>query len=144
MRPVHAHSFWAFPCSLPTVRFADIRERIEQLEEATKENTGLHFQIAINYGGRDEIVRAVKKLAEKIEEGTLKKEEITEQNLEDALDAFAPSCTPVAFVNSRYAIKEIAHNTAARTHPPAIIVPAAMTTRTIPLSNLVRNISNPP
>ena len=65
---------------------ADIRERIEQLEEATKENTGLHFQIAINYGGRDEIVRAVKKLAEKIEEGTLKKEEITEQNLEDALD----------------------------------------------------------
>ena len=42
---------------------ADIRERIEQLEEATKENTGLHFQIAINYGGRDEIVRAVKKLA---------------------------------------------------------------------------------
>lgn len=57
---------------------ADIRERIEQLEEATKENTGLHFQIAINYGGRDEIVRAVKKLAEKIEEGTLKKEEITE------------------------------------------------------------------
>ena len=37
----------------------DIRKRMEQLEEATKNNTGLHFQIAINYGGRDEIVRAV-------------------------------------------------------------------------------------
>ena len=35
----------------------DIRKRMEQLEEATKNNTGLHFQIAINYGGRDEIVR---------------------------------------------------------------------------------------
>lgn len=38
----------------------DIRTRIAELEEATKNNDGLHFQIAINYGGRDEIVRAVK------------------------------------------------------------------------------------
>ena len=37
----------------------DIRTRIAELEEATKNNDGLHFQIAINYGGRDEIVRAV-------------------------------------------------------------------------------------
>ena len=36
----------------------DIRKRIAELEEATKDNTGLHFQIAINYGGRDEIRRA--------------------------------------------------------------------------------------
>ena len=41
----------------------DIRTRIAELEEATKNNDGLHFQIAINYGGRDEIVRAVKKLS---------------------------------------------------------------------------------
>lgn len=40
----------------------DIRNRIAELEEATKNNDGLHFQIAINYGGRDEIVRAVKKI----------------------------------------------------------------------------------
>ena len=64
----------------------DIRARIEQLEEATKNNTGLHFQIAINYGGRDEIVRAVRKLAVSVAEGSLKPEEITEQMLGNALD----------------------------------------------------------
>ena len=64
----------------------DIRARIEQLEEATKNNTGLHFQIAINYGGRDEIVRAVRKLAVSVAEGSLKPEEITERMLGNALD----------------------------------------------------------
>ena len=64
----------------------DIRKRIGELEEATKNNTGLHFQIALNYGGRDEIVRAAKKLAARVEEGTLKKEDITEQLFSDTLD----------------------------------------------------------
>lgn len=64
----------------------DIRNRIEELEKATKNNTGLHFQIALNYGGRDEIVRAVKKLVAKVEAGELKKEEITEQLISDTLD----------------------------------------------------------
>ncbi len=64
----------------------DIRARIEQLEEATKENTGLHFQIALNYGGRDEITRAVKKLAARVEAGELGSEEITEQVISEALD----------------------------------------------------------
>lgn len=64
----------------------DIRERIARLEEATKDNTGLHFQIAINYGGRDEIVRAVRKLAEQAADGQLKPEEITEELLSDSLD----------------------------------------------------------
>ncbi len=64
----------------------DIRSRILELEEATKNNDGLHFQIAINYGGRDEIVRAVKKLAGRREAGTLKPEEISEQLLNEALD----------------------------------------------------------
>lgn len=36
-------------------------ENIEILEKDTKDNTGLHFQIAINYGGRDEVIRAIKK-----------------------------------------------------------------------------------
>lgn len=40
----------------------DIVESIKNLEEATKDNTGITFTIAINYGGRDEIVRAVKKI----------------------------------------------------------------------------------
>lgn len=45
-------------------RFApDIIEGIDKLEEGTKENTGMTFIIAINYGGRDEIVRAARKLA---------------------------------------------------------------------------------
>ena len=64
----------------------DIRQRIGELEEATKNNTGLHLQIALNYGGREEIVRAAKKLAAGVEEGTLKKEDITEQLFSDTLD----------------------------------------------------------
>ena len=43
---------------------ADIIESIENLEQKTKNNTGLQFTIAINYGGRDEIVRAARKLVE--------------------------------------------------------------------------------
>ena len=57
---------------------SDIRKSIEELEEATKNNTGLHFSIAINYGGRDELVRTTRKLAEKVAGGELKPEEITE------------------------------------------------------------------
>lgn len=64
----------------------DIRERVEELEEATKNNDGLHFQIAINYGGRDEIVRAVKKLAVQLEERKFSPEDITEEVISDLLD----------------------------------------------------------
>lgn len=64
----------------------DIRTRIEELETATKDNDGLHFQIAINYGGRDEIVRAVRKLAQQVESGELSAGEITEELVEESLD----------------------------------------------------------
>ncbi|MBQ8877515.1 MAG: isoprenyl transferase [Lachnospiraceae bacterium] len=64
----------------------DIRSRIAELEESTKDNDGLHFQIALNYGGRDEIVRAVKKLAKEAAEGTLKPSDISEQMISDTLD----------------------------------------------------------
>ena len=64
----------------------DIRESIERLEDATKDNTGLHFQIAINYGGRDEITRAVKKLSQKVTEGKLLPEDINEQCITSELD----------------------------------------------------------
>ena len=64
----------------------DIRTRIEELERATKDNDGLHFQIAINYGGRDEILRAAKKLAGSIEAGKLSPGEITEENFSLLLD----------------------------------------------------------
>ena len=64
----------------------DIRTRIEELEEATKNNDGLHFQIAINYGGRDEIVRAVRRLSRDVKEGKVSEGEITEQLFDDYLD----------------------------------------------------------
>lgn len=65
---------------------ADIRSRISELEEATKNNDGLHFQIAINYGGRDEIVRASRKMAAAVAEGKLKPEDITEETVSGFLD----------------------------------------------------------
>ena len=65
---------------------ADIRSRIDELEKATVNNTGLHFQIALNYGGRDEIVRAARKLAAQVAVGGIREEDITEQTFSDALD----------------------------------------------------------
>ncbi|MCM1126715.1 MAG: isoprenyl transferase [Lachnospiraceae bacterium] len=64
----------------------DIRARIEELEESTKDNDGLHFQIALNYGGRDEIVRAVKKIAGRIAQGEITADEVTEEYLSETLD----------------------------------------------------------
>lgn len=64
----------------------DIRKRINELEEATKDNDGLHFQIALNYGGRDEIVRSAKSLAEKVAKGELSPDDITEDMISQSLD----------------------------------------------------------
>lgn len=64
----------------------DIRARIEELEKATKNNDGLHFQIALNYGGRDEIVRAVRKAAALAAQGGINGEEITEEVFGSLLD----------------------------------------------------------
>ncbi len=64
----------------------DIRKRIAELENATKDNDGLHFQIALNYGGRDEIVRAVKEIAENIQNGVIKAADISESYLSELLD----------------------------------------------------------
>ena len=46
----------------------------------------MHFQIAINYGSRDEITRAVRKLSEKVTKGELAPEDITEERIADELD----------------------------------------------------------
>ncbi len=64
----------------------DIRIRIEELEQATRDNDGLHFQIAINYGGRDELVRAFRKLATQVAAGELTPAAIDQDRIEDALD----------------------------------------------------------
>lgn len=64
----------------------DIIKSIETLEASTAGNTGLKFTIAINYGGRDEIVRAVKKTACKLKEGSIGEEDITEEYFGKNLD----------------------------------------------------------
>ena len=40
----------------------DLQNQIRELEELSAKNTGLHFQVALNYGSRDEIRRAVTKI----------------------------------------------------------------------------------
>ena len=62
----------------------DLRESIKVLEEGTAANTGLTFQIALNYGGRDEIVRAVRKLSSEKDQKAM--QDITEKDISDALD----------------------------------------------------------
>ncbi len=66
----------------------DIRKRIEELETATKNNDGLHFQIAINYGGRDELCRCVQKLGKKVLSGEISPQDITEDMIEGHLDTY--------------------------------------------------------
>ena len=65
---------------------ADIVKSIENLERDTSGNTGLNFQIAINYGGRDEIRRAIGRLAKKVSDGEISAEEITEEIISKELD----------------------------------------------------------
>ena len=64
----------------------DMQESIRELEEVTKNNTGLHFQVALNYGSRDEMLRGMRKIAEKVEKGECKPEEITEEMFSESLD----------------------------------------------------------
>lgn len=64
----------------------DIRTRILELEEATRNNGGLNFQIAINYGSRDELVRAVRQIARDCVQGQVVVDEIDEACIERYLD----------------------------------------------------------
>ena len=64
----------------------DIRTRIKELEEASKNNDGLNFQIAINYGSRDEMIRAMRKMTKDCADGRFAPEEITEELFEGYLD----------------------------------------------------------
>ena len=64
----------------------DIRSRILELEEATKNNGGLNFQIAINYGSRDELVRGIRRLAQDCVDNKQDPAEITEVVIERYLD----------------------------------------------------------
>ena len=64
----------------------DIVEGINRLERETKDNTGLTFVIAVNYGGRDEIVRAARKMADDVKEGKLDPKDLTEASFASYLD----------------------------------------------------------
>ena len=64
----------------------DIRESIEELEKASANNGGLNFQIAINYGSRDEIVRSVRKVMEDVKAGKIEPEQMDEAMFDSYLD----------------------------------------------------------
>lgn len=76
------------------VRFIGGRERLEEdlralmagLEAQTATNDRLHLTVAINYGGRDEIVRATRRVAEAVREGRIRAEDITPETIDDHLD----------------------------------------------------------
>ena len=65
---------------------SDIQESIEKLEDFSKDFTDLHFQIALNYGSRDEMVRAMRHMADDLSSGNLSKDEITEEVFNGYLD----------------------------------------------------------
>lgn len=57
----------------------DIRALMDEAEESTKHKTGMTLNIAINYGGRHEIVQAARRLAQDVQAGLLSPEEIDEE-----------------------------------------------------------------
>ena len=64
----------------------DLQDKIRELEEYSSQFDELHFQIALNYGSRDEITRAVRHMAEDVKKGNLDPESITEDTVSDYLD----------------------------------------------------------
>lgn len=66
----------------------DLRRSIRELTEASKNNTGLNFTVALNYGGRDEIVRAVRHIADEVSEGKLDPNDIYEKTIAEHLDTY--------------------------------------------------------
>jgi undecaprenyl diphosphate synthase len=65
---------------------ADIVELIDNLEQKTAGYDGLNFTIALNYGGRDEIRRAVQSIAERVKDGSLDVADIDEKYISSVLD----------------------------------------------------------
>lgn len=65
---------------------ADIIEGIDRLEAETAKNSGMTFVIAVNYGGRDEITRAIRRMMEDGKRGTLCPENVTEEIVTSYLD----------------------------------------------------------
>ncbi|MCL2398717.1 MAG: polyprenyl diphosphate synthase, partial [Defluviitaleaceae bacterium] len=64
----------------------DLQRTIIELSEVTSQKRGMHVQIALNYGGRDEIVRAVRRLAHRVREEALPPDAIDENLFSQYLD----------------------------------------------------------
>ncbi|OWU77080.1 isoprenyl transferase [Phaeobacter sp. 22II1-1F12B] len=65
---------------------AKLIDLMDQLEVLTSNNDGVHLTIALNYGGRDEVARATKRLAQDVASGALKPADVDEQTLPRYLD----------------------------------------------------------
>lgn len=63
----------------------EIRTQIKKTEEFTKNNTGIVMNIALNYGSREELVRAAKKIAERVKKGEMEIGDITEDMISSEL-----------------------------------------------------------
>jgi undecaprenyl diphosphate synthase len=61
---------------------------MDELETLTENNTRVHLTIALNYGGRDEVARATKRLAEDVAAGRLRPEDVDEETLPKYLDTY--------------------------------------------------------
>ena len=59
----------------------NLQNSINKAIERTKNNTGVVFNVAFNYGGRAELVMATKKIAEQVKKGNMKLDEITEETI---------------------------------------------------------------
>ncbi len=64
----------------------DMQEKIAKLEEVSKQYDGLNLNVAINYGSRDEIVRATKRIATKVKDGEIDPNDITIDMISENLD----------------------------------------------------------
>ena len=62
-----------------------MQEKIKECIERTKDNTGVHFNIALNYGGRDELIKAIKQISAKVKNQEIDIEEISEKLVSDNL-----------------------------------------------------------